>query len=463
MIRIFSRYGSGKVAMSLAMEGFLLSSAFALATEVRLGLGPGSPPPLPIVIQESAVFMIVGLLSLYINGLYDFGERLTVRQLTVSLLRSFTLGALALAGVFFLIPAIQAGRGIFFIAFLFAIVAVTAWRVLLRWMLNTDKFAERVLIVGTDEKAIDIARETLSRKHLGFRVVGFLDDDPKLQGVSLLNPRVIGTTSQACQLARQHGATRVVVAALDYRGRVSMDSLLECKTSGIRVQEGSSYYEQLTGKIMVEGLRKSWLIFSDGFVVSRGVLFSKRLLDMAAASVGLILALPFMVLVAIAVKLDSPGPILFRQERVGRGRRPFMLYKFRSMRTDAEKNGPVWATQGDPRVTPVGRFIRTTRLDELPQLWNVLVGDMSLVGPRPERDLFVQQLLEVNPYYGQRLVVRPGLTGWAQIKAPYASSFEESIEKLKYDLYYIKNMSLFLDISILLSTARIVLLGRGAR
>jgi sugar transferase (PEP-CTERM system associated) len=463
MIRIFSRYGSGKVAMSLAMEGFLLSSAFALATEVRLGLGPGAPPPLPIVIQESVVFMIVGLLSLYINGLYDFGERLTVRQLTVALLRSFTLGALALAGVFFLIPSIQAGRGIFFIAFLFAIMAVTAWRVLLRWMLNTDKFAERVLIVGTDEKAIDIARETLSRKHLGFRVVGFLDDDPKLQGVSLLNPRVIGTTAQACQLARQHGATRVVVAALDYRGRVSMDSLLECKTSGIRVQEGSSYYEQLTGKIMVEGLRKSWLIFSDGFVVSRGVLFSKRLLDMAAASAGLILALPFMVLVAIAVKLDSPGPVFFRQERVGRARRPFMVYKFRSMRTDAEKDGPVWATQGDPRVTRVGRFIRTTRLDELPQLWNVLVGDMSLVGPRPERDLFVQQLLEVNPYYGQRLVVRPGLTGWAQIKAPYASSFEESIEKLKYDLYYIKNMSLFLDISILLSTARIVLLGRGAR
>ncbi len=463
MIRIFSRYGSGKVAMSLAMEGFLLSSAFALATEVRLGLGPGAPPPLPIVIQESVVFMIVGLLSLYINGLYDFGERLTVRQLTVALLRSFSLGALALAGVFFLIPAIQAGRGVVFIAFLLAMAAVTAWRVLLRWMLNTDKFAERVLIVGTDEKAIDIARETLSRKHLGFRVVGFLDDDPKLQGVSLLNPRVIGTTAQACQLARQHGATRVVVAALDYRGRVSMDSLLECKTSGIRVQEGSSYYEQLTGKIMVEGLRKSWLIFSDGFVVSRGVLFSKRLLDIVAASVGLILALPFMVLVAIAVKLDSPGPILFRQERVGRARRPFMVYKFRSMRTDAEKDGPVWAKEGDPRVTRVGRFIRKTRLDELPQLWNVLVGDMSLVGPRPERELFVEKLLEVNPYYGQRLVVRPGLTGWAQIKAPYASSFEESIEKLKYDLYYIKNMSLFLDISILLSTARIVLLGRGAR
>jgi sugar transferase (PEP-CTERM system associated) len=413
--------------------------------------------------MEALAFMIVGLLSLYINGLYDFGERRTVRQITILLLRAFTLGALALAAVYFLIPTIVMGRGVFALAFAFAVAAVTAWRVVLRWMLNTDKFAERVLIVGTDEKAIDIARETLSRKHLGFRVVGFLDDDPKLQGVSLLNPRVIGTTSQACQLARQHGVSRVVVAALDQRARVSMDSLLECKTSGIRVQEGSSYYEQLTGKIMVEGLRKSWLIFSDGFVVSRGVLFTKRLLDIVAASIGLILGLPLMVLVALAVRLDSPGPILFRQERIGRSHKPFTIAKFRSMRDDAEKDGPVWATQGDVRVTRVGRFIRNTRLDELPQLWNVLIGDMSLVGPRPEREMFVRQLLETSPYYGQRLVVRPGLTGWAQIKAPYASSFEESIEKLKYDLYYIKNMSLFLDISILLSTARIVLLGRGAR
>jgi sugar transferase (PEP-CTERM system associated) len=242
-----------------------------------------------------------------------------------------------------------------------------------------------------------------------------------------------------------------------------MDSLLECKTSGIRVQEGSSYYEQLTGKIMVEGLRKSWLIFSDGFVVSRGVLFTKRLLDIVAASIGLIVGVPLMVLVAIAVRLDSPGPILFRQERVGRAHKLFTLAKFRSMRTDAEKDGAMWATEDDPRVTRIGKFIRKTRLDELPQLWNVLIGDMSLVGPRPERELFVRQLLDTSPFYGQRLVVRPGLTGWAQIKAPYASSFEESIEKLKYDLYYIKNMSLFLDISILLSTARIVLLGRGAR
>jgi sugar transferase (PEP-CTERM system associated) len=463
MIRLFSRYWSVPAAVSLTVEGLLLYLAVPFATFLRLGLGPGAPPPRAVVNAEGVVFMAAGLLSLYITGLYDFGERQTPRQLGVCLLRSFTLCFGTLGAIYFLFPRVITGRGVFALAVLFVAAGITAWRILLRWMLNTDKFAERILIVGTDEKAIDIARETLHRKHLGFRVIGFLDDSLELQGLSLINPRVIGTTRQAADLARQHGATRVVVAAMDYRGRVSMDSLLECKTSGIKVQEGSSYYEQLTGKIMIEGLRKSWLIFSDGFVVSRATLFAKRALDLLAASIGLIVALPFMVLVAIAVRLDSPGPIFFRQERVGRGHKPFTVWKFRSMTADAEKDGPVWAQKSDPRVTRVGRFIRKTRLDELPQLWNVLVGDMSLVGPRPERDLFVRQLLETNAYYEQRLVVRPGLTGWAQIKAPYASSFEESIEKLKYDLYYIKNLSLFLDISILLSTARIVLLGRGAR
>jgi sugar transferase (PEP-CTERM system associated) len=463
MIRIFSRYWALPAFLSLLAEGSALFAAIPLATHLRLGIGPGVPPPLRLLLIESAVFMAFGLLSLYANGLYDFGERLSSRQLLIRLLRTFSLNAVALWAFYYLVPSTGTGRGVFAIALLIVTPAVLAWRLLLRLILRTEGLAERVLIVGTDEKAIDIARETLARKHLGYRVVGFLTDDPALQGVSLINPRVIGTTRQCRELAVQNGVTRVVVAALDYRGNLSMDSLLECKTSGIRVQEGSSYYEQLTGKIMVEGLRKSWLIFSDGFVVSRTTLFAKRLLDLIVAAVGLVAALPFMLLVALAVRLDSPGPVFFRQERVGRGGREFTVWKFRSMRSDAEARGAQWAVEGDPRVTRVGRFIRTTRLDELPQLWNVLVGDMSLVGPRPERRMFVDQLIESSPFYEQRLVVRPGLTGWAQIKAPYASTFEESIEKLKYDLYYIKNMSLFLDISILFSTARIVLLGRGAR
>jgi sugar transferase (PEP-CTERM system associated) len=464
MIRLFSRYWAVPAVVSLLVESSLLFFAVWLAQYLRLGIGPGTMPPFfPTIYVQGVLFAALGLLCLYVNGLYDFGERLFSRQLLIRLLQTFSLLAFGLWAVYFLVPAVQTGRGVFGLAFGFGVVFVLAWRGLLGWILRREGFAERVLIVGADEKAIDIARETLHRKHLGYRVVGFLDDDPHLQGVSLLNPRVIGTTAQACELALLHGVTRVVVAALDYRGRLSMDALLHCKTNGIRVQEGSSYYEQLTGKIMVEGLRKSWLIFSDGFVVSRGTLFVKRLLDLVVASAGLIAALPVMLLVALAVKLDSPGPVFFRQDRVGRGGREFTLWKFRSMRYDAEKGGARWAVRNDPRVTRVGRFIRKTRLDELPQLWNVLVGDMSLVGPRPERRLFVEQLQQRCPWYEQRLVVRPGLTGWAQVKAPYASTFEESIEKLKFDLYYVKNLSFFLDISILLSTARIVLLGRGAR
>jgi sugar transferase (PEP-CTERM system associated) len=463
MIRLFNRYWALPALVSLIVEGGFLGASVWLAMHLRLGIGPGTMPTWDIVLRDAVVFAIVGLLVLYANGLYDFGERLSPRELMIRLLRTFSIVSLASWAVFFVFPSVETGRGVYALSLLFGASFVLAWRVLLGWILRSEGFSERILIVGADEKAIDIARETLARKHLGYRVVGFLDDDPRLQGVSILNPRVIGTTAQACELALQHGVTRVVVAAMDYRGRLSMDALLHCKTRGVRVQEGSSYYEQITGKIMVEGLRKSWLIFSDGFVVSRGTLFAKRLLDILVAGVGLVLALPFMLLVALAVRLDSPGPVFFRQDRVGRGGREFTLWKFRSMRTDAEAGGARWAVQGDPRVTRVGRFIRKTRLDELPQLWNVLAGDMSLVGPRPERRMFVEQLKEVCPWYEQRLVVRPGLTGWAQVKAPYASTFEESIEKLKFDLYYIKNLSLFLDISILLSTARIVLLGRGAR
>ncbi|HYG63922.1 MAG TPA: sugar transferase [Thermoanaerobaculia bacterium] len=464
MIRLFNRYWTISAFISLAVEGSILFLSVPMATWIRLGLGPGDPPPRSIQALEGLAFMVVGLLALYINGLYDFGERQSSRHMFIRLLRAGCLAGVGLMAVYFLFPKFLTGRGIFAISFVVAAWGVTLWRLVLRALLSSDRFAERVLIVGSGEKAIDIAREILQRKHLGFRVVGFLDNDPKLQGVSLINPRVIGTTDQCRDLAMLHGVTRVVVAANDFRGgQVSLDALLACKTSGIKVQEASSYYEQVTGKIMLEGLRKSWLVFSDGFVVSRGALFAKRVLDLAAATTGLILAAPVMLLVALAVRLDSPGPVFFRQDRVGRGGREFTLWKFRSMRTDAEAGGAQWAVQGDPRVTRVGRFIRKTRLDELPQLWNVLVGDMSLVGPRPERRMFVDQLKEQIPLYEQRLVVRPGLTGWAQIKAPYASSFEESLEKLKFDLYYIKNLSLFLDISILLSTARTVLLGRGAR
>jgi sugar transferase (PEP-CTERM system associated) len=242
-----------------------------------------------------------------------------------------------------------------------------------------------------------------------------------------------------------------------------MDKLLEMKLDGVSFDHLASVYEELTGKIAVENLRPSWLIFSEGFRKSALLTSQKRLLDIVAAGFGLILAAPIMVAVAAAVRLTSNGPILYRQQRVGRHGRVFTVNKFRSMFQNAEAtSGAVWAQPGDSRVTPVGRFLRKARLDELPQLWNVLKGDMSLVGPRPERPEFVKQLAQQIPFYEQRHVIRPGLTGWAQVRYAYGASVEDALEKLQYDLFYIKNLSLALDLFIIFSTIKTVVLRRGA-
>jgi sugar transferase (PEP-CTERM system associated) len=234
--------------------------------------------------------------------------------------------------------------------------------------------------------------------------------------------------------------------------------------SGVRVEDATTTYERLTGKILIDDLKPSWLIFSDGFRASRLTRFVKRMLDLSCSIILAISTAPLMLLTAVAVKLDSAGPALYSQERVGENGRIFKIYKFRSMRSDAEKAGtPLWARDKDDRITRVGRFIRTTRLDELPQLWNVMRGDMSFVGPRPERPFFVEQLAREIPFYLQRHAVKPGLTGWAQVKYQYGSSIEDAMEKLRYDLYYIKHLSVFFDLTIVLDTVKVILFGKGAK
>ena len=471
MFRLFNRYWAVPAAISLAVESGLLVLAVWLAYYLRFSVYYGRLDDITPAYFYShfplraGIFALVVVLSLYFSGLYDFGERLSTRQLGIRLGRALTFAAGALLVVYYVTyPILTTGRGAFAAAMVLSAGFLITWRLLLSWFLRKRMMSDSILIVGTDEFAEELAHEIIDRDHLGYRIAGFLDDDPALQGQRLINPRVIGTTAQAWELARANQVSRVIVAQKDKRGKLDMDNLFKCKTSGIPVEDGSAFYEQLTGKINLEGLRKSWLIFSQGFVVSPSALLLKRVLDVVAAAVLLALTAPLMLLAALALRLDSPGPVFYRQVRVGLRGKLFTLWKFRSMQTDAETSGdPRWTDQGDTRVTRVGRILRKSRIDELPQLWNVFVGDMSLVGPRPERAAFIQRLLELNPIYEQRLVVRPGLTGWAQIMAPYASSFEESLEKLKYDLYYIKNLSFFLDLSILASTARIVLLGRGSR
>jgi sugar transferase (PEP-CTERM system associated) len=279
-----------------------------------------------------------------------------------------------------------------------------------------------------------------------------------------VNPGIIGTVDDIPSLVKTHAIDRVVVSLSDARGKLPMDRLLDMRMAGVSFVHLPSIYEEYTGKIAVENLRPSWLIFSDGFTQVKAVGGVTRFIDLVAGGLALVLAQPLMIVAGVAIKLTSAGPMLYRQQRVGLNGRVFTIYKFRSMRADAEaETGAVWATPGnDPRVTRVGAFLRRSRIDELPQLWNVLAGDMSLVGPRPERPEFVKSLTEQIPFYGQRHVVRPGVTGWAQVRYSYGASVEDAMEKLQYDLFYVKNKAVTLDMYIIFETLKTVLTRSGS-
>jgi len=276
-------------------------------------------------------------------------------------------------------------------------------------------------------------------------------------------PTILGDYAAISSICKEANVDRIIVALDERRGRFPIEQLLLCRLKGIRVDDGMAFTEDLAGKLSVENLRPSSLIFSNGFKRTALSKRAKRYLDIVASALGLVLSLPVCLITALAIKLESPGPVFYRQERVGEDGKIFTLLKFRSMCSDAEKNGPVWATLKDQRVTRIGNVIRRLRLDEIPQMINVLKGEMSFVGPRPERPVFIQQLQKEIPYYSQRHVAKPGITGWAQIRYPYGASKEDALEKLKYDLYYIKHMSVLFDLTIILETIKIVLLRRGSR
>jgi sugar transferase (PEP-CTERM system associated) len=346
------------------------------------------------------------------------------------------------------------------------IALLLTWRFVFAWLTRRIGPRERLLLVGTNAASVELARELFDRRQeLGVEIVGFIDPDPSRVGAPVINPGVIGAIDDIPRLVSQLNVDRVVVSLAEARGRLPMDRLLDIRLrEGVTFDHLASVYEEYTGKIAVENLRPSWLIFSDGFRKTRASMAIKRVFDVSLSLVGLAIGLPVMALVALAVRLSSRGPVFYHQERVGLNGRAFMVHKFRTMRTDAEAaTGPVWSARNDSRVTPAGRFLRRARLDEIPQLWNVLRGDMSFVGPRPERPTFVEELTTKIPFYGQRHVVKPGLTGWAQIRYTYGASVEDAIEKLQYDLYYIKNLSLSLDLVIVLETIKTVVLRRGAQ
>jgi sugar transferase (PEP-CTERM system associated) len=445
----------------MILETGLILAAVAFAAYVRLG-----QEALDLVGDEWPNWLLIAFVAqvcLYYADLYDLRVISDKRELFVRAVHALGATSFILAAIYFWFPDLVIGRGVFILAALCVITLVLGWRIVFEFANRHVAPRERLLLVGTSEGALRLARELFERRSLGVEIVGFIDPDPTRVGATLLNPGVVGTIDDIPTVARALRVDRVVVSLADARGKLPMDKLLEMKLDGVTFDHLATVYEEYTGKIAVENLRPSWLIFSSGFQKGRLLTAGKRAVDIVAAALGLLLALPLMALVAAAIRLTSKGPVMYHQRRVGQQGLVFVVYKFRSMRADAEAaTGAIWARHQDDRIIPVGRFIRKTRLDELPQLWNVLRGEMSLVGPRPERPEFVTALTKEIPFYGQRHIVKPGLTGWAQVSYSYGGSVEGTLEKLQYDLFYIKNLSLSLDLFILFKTIKTVILRRGA-
>jgi sugar transferase (PEP-CTERM system associated) len=446
-------------------EGLLILAAVWAGAYARLGSWAWE-----VLLHEGGFgksLLIVGVTQacLYYADLYNLRLVADHRELFIRIVQALGIASFALAAIYYWFPALIVGRGVFLVSSVFIALLVAGWRLSFEWLSGRVRPRERLLLVGASPAAVSLATELFERRQeLGVEIVGFVEADPAKVGTPVINPGVIGTIEDIPSIVRARDVDRVVVSLSDARGKLPMEKLLEMKLDGVTFDHLPSVYEEYTGKIAVENLRPSWLIFSEGFRKSRSLGIAKRTVDILVSLVGLVVGLPVMALIAAAVRLTSPGPVLYHQRRVGRRGQIFEVHKFRTMRVDAEaETGPVWASKtGDPRVTPVGAILRRTRLDELPQLWNVLIGQMSFVGPRPERPEFVTDLTRVIPYYGQRHIVRPGLTGWAQVRYTYGASTEDALQKLQYDLYYIKNLSIALDLYIMFETIKTVVLRKGA-
>jgi sugar transferase (PEP-CTERM system associated) len=446
-------------------EGALIYCAVALASFFLLGREMGIAARMEMIWLKILLVAIVTQISLHFNDLYEFKPSDSMIDLATRLIQSIGMTSVVLAIIYFLWPAAIIGKWIFFFSILFLLLFLVSWRLLYSLTIKKRLFAEKAVILGSGELAGDIIQEITNCRDISYNIRSLvLHEKAKNSPIQFDGIPVRYGFDGLSDLAEAEQASSIIVVLDQKRGIMPYNELLNCKTKGISIIDGESFYERIAGKLLVEKINPSCLIFSDGFVKSKTSRATKRLVGLFMSTLMLVLFSPLMVLVAVAIKLDSPGPALFSQERVGENEAIFTLYKFRSMRADAEKeSGPVWASEDDPRITRVGRIIRKLRIDELPQLWNVFKGDMSFVGPRPERPAFVNKLKKIIPYYNVRLSTKPGVTGWAQIKYAYGASEKDALEKLKYDLYYIKNMSTVMDLMVIFHTVKIVLLGRGAR
>ena len=462
MIRLFKHYVPHTVLLLGLIDLALLFLAAEAGWLLRNWQVAGLVDPSPERIPQMVTFALTLQLTMVGVGVYAIDALWSMRIATARLVVSVSLGVLLLALIFFLVPALTFWRSNLLYAMLFALIGLMAARLMLGKTFDGNAFKRRVLILGAGARAARV-EELARREGASFMVVGYvaMNDGGQAVRQAVNRARIANLSDHVVQL----GASEVVLALEERRNALPLSDLLRIKTAGVNVNELSSFLERETGRVDLDSLNPSWLIFSDGFSAGRRLSsVGKRLFDILISASILALTLPLILLAAALVKLESKGPAFFRQRRVGLYGQPFDILKLRSMREDAEVGGiAVWAQKDDPRVTRIGAIIRKLRIDELPQTWSVLKGEMSFVGPRPERPQFVCDLEARLPYYSERHMVKPGITGWAQINYPYGASIDDARHKLEYDLYYAKNYTPFLDLLILLQTVRVVLFPEGAR
>lgn len=457
---------SPRIFWLLMADAAFLYSGVLLAMYLRLGLA-GSENELNAKNGwfKIALASAVCLLILYFYDLYDYIVMTNRRELLLRLVQALGIAWVLLALLFYFVPSLLIGRGVSVISVPLVLGLLLGWRIFIHHLTGHPEIGEKILVVGTGQTALDTAEAVWERRDAGYRIVGFVTENGAKPKEKLGRSEILGRAVDLEGIIRSENIDRVVIAVRERRGAFPTEALLKMSLAGdVSIEECTSFFERITGKVHVDMLRPSWLIYANRRRGSPIRSAAREVIHRGLAFIGLIMSLPIAIIAAIAVKLDSSGPLFYKQERIGRNGRLFNVIKFRSMRVDAEADGtPVWAVSDDERATRVGRIIRKLRIDEIPQFWNILKGDMNFVGPRPERPHFVRQLATEIPFYEHRHLVAPGLTGWAQIKYPYGASVSDAIQKLQYDLYYIKNQNLVLDMMIVFDTIKIVLFGRGGR
>ena len=460
-LRLPQNYFARPFAFLLIGETAVLLAAFYLVALARWGAPAGFEALLDRYFWDGMIFTLAGIGSLFAMGLYHSRNSTRFQDVFIRTILGLGLAFVVLSVLFYVWPSLSVWRELVMIALPISLLGVFLLRYLFFRLIATDIIARRVLVLGTGKNAAKIEELERSSESCGLKCVGFLDVENN--SVEVAPSRVVSLNSKLLDYCTENQISEIVIAVQERRGMMPIDELLDCKLSGIAIYDFMTFMERETGRCDLNDLRPSWFIFAEGFTggaIQQGV---KRGLDVVLSIVLLIVTLPLVGATALAIRVESPGPVFYRQKRVGLNGQVFDIIKFRSMAVDAEAGGAVWAARNDPRITSVGRIIRKVRIDELPQIINVLRGDMSFVGPRPERPEFVAQLTERLSYYSERHRVKPGITGWAQLHYIYSDSIEGGLTKLQYDLYYVRHYSLLLDLFIVIQTVRVILWPSGVR